>query len=107
MLKFIIQKLLNKKWMALSLFLGNVLLIAIACANPMYSQAVLQRALVREMRDYLISSNQHPGTIVARNSFSPLRKDKNLAGIQATEDMLRDMQAIKAKLDELGRMTDA
>lgn len=91
MLNFIFQKILNKKWMILSLLVGNLLMVAVATANPMYSQAVLQRALVREMRDYLISSNQHPGTIVARNSFSPLRKDKNLAGIQATEDMLRDM----------------
>ena len=91
MFNFIFQKILNKKWMILSLLVGNLLMVAVATANPMYSQAVLQRALVREMRDYLISSNQHPGTIVARNSFSPLRKDKNLAGIQATEDMLRDM----------------
>ena len=69
MLKFIIQKLLNKKWMALSLFLGNVLLIAIACANPMYSQAILQRTLTQDMNKYLIEYNRYPGAISLKSNY--------------------------------------
>ena len=69
MLKFIIQKLLNKKWMALSLFLGNVLLIAIACANPMYSQAMLQRTLTQDMNKYLAEQNRYPGAISFKTSY--------------------------------------
>ena len=41
MLKFIFRKMLNKKWMTISLLVGNLLMVAIAAAVPMYSQAVL------------------------------------------------------------------
>ena len=34
MIHFIKQKLLHKKWMVVSLLIGNILLIAIACSNP-------------------------------------------------------------------------
>ena len=70
MLKFIFQKILNKKWMAFSLLLGNVLLIAIACTNPMYSQAVLQRTLIQDMNQYILESNRYPGAISVKTSYS-------------------------------------
>ena len=40
MIHFIKQKLLHKKWMVVSLLIGNILLIAIACSNPMYQGEV-------------------------------------------------------------------
>ena len=43
MIHFIKQKLLHKKWMVVSLLIGNILLIAIACSNPMYQGAALQK----------------------------------------------------------------
>ena len=70
MFKFIFQKILNKKWMAFSLLLGNVMLIAIACTNPMYSQAVLQRTLVQDMNQYILESDRYPGAISVRTSYS-------------------------------------
>ena len=45
MLRFVIRKMLNKKWMVLSLLVGNILLISIAASNPMYTDAVLKRTL--------------------------------------------------------------
>ena len=77
MLKFIFQKILNKKWMAFSLFLGNVLLIAIACTNPMYSQAVLQRTLTQDMNQYLIESNRYPGAVSVKSSYSLYSEEEN------------------------------
>ena len=70
MLNFIVQKLLNKKWMALSLLLGNVLLIAIACANPMYSKAMLQRTLTQDMNKYLEEHNRYPGAISVKTNYA-------------------------------------
>ena len=35
MLRFVIRKMLSKKWMILSLLIGNILLISIASGNPM------------------------------------------------------------------------
>lgn len=70
MFGFIIRKLMNKKWMVISLLLGNLLLIAIAAANPMYSQAVMQRTLMQDMSDYMTENNTHPGTVVVRNRIA-------------------------------------
>lgn len=80
MLKFIFQKILNKKWMAFSLLLGNILLIAIACANPMYSQAVLQRTLTQDMNSYMLETNHYPGAISVKTSYS-LYSEENSAKI--------------------------
>lgn len=63
MFKFVFNKMLNKKWMVLSLLIGNILLISIACVNPMYTQAVLQRMLTRNLADYMEENNRYPGTI--------------------------------------------
>lgn len=51
MIRFLMQKLLHKKWMVVSLLIGNVLLIAIACSNPMYKNASLQRTLTKSFED--------------------------------------------------------
>ena len=37
MFKFVLNKMLNKKWMVLSLLIGNILLISIACVTRMSS----------------------------------------------------------------------
>ncbi len=86
MLKFIVQKLLNKKWMALSLFLGNVLLVAIACANPMYSQAMLQRTLTQDMNKYLEENNRYPGAISIKTNYASY--------IDETDDKLSKVEGI-------------
>jgi len=70
MFGFILQKLINKKWMVASLLLGNLLLIAVASANPMYSQAVMQRTLTLDMGNYLLEHNLHPGLLVVRGNAS-------------------------------------
>ena len=71
MLKFVIRKMFSKKWMVLSLLIGNILLISIASSNPMYMQAVLQRTLTQNLEAYLEEYNAYPGTAKLRlDSFS-------------------------------------
>ena len=36
MLNFVFRKIESKKWMVISLLVGNLLMIAIAAASPMY-----------------------------------------------------------------------
>ena len=36
MLRFVLRKMINKKWMVCALLIGNILLIGITCSNPMY-----------------------------------------------------------------------
>ncbi len=47
MFRFILKKLLHKKWMTMGLLLGNILLTAVASANPMYQSAARQKLMNR------------------------------------------------------------
>ena len=78
MLRFVIRKMLSKKWMILSLLIGNILLISIAAGNPMYTHAVFQRTITKNMETYLTEKNAYPGldrwTFVAYNRYDRLEK---------------------------------
>ena len=63
MLRFILCKIRNKKWMILSLLLGNLLMVAITASSSMYSQAALQRMLTNNLGEYMAENNKYPGTI--------------------------------------------
>lgn len=50
--------------MVISLLIGNVLLIAIACSNPMYQNAALQKTLQSKLNNYIQEENVNPGDSV-------------------------------------------
>ena len=54
MLRFVLHKLISKKWLALCLLIGNILLVAVASSNPLYTDAVLQRALTKHLSASLL-----------------------------------------------------
>ena len=60
MLKFVFRKMLNKKWMILSLLIGNVFLISIAMSGPMYIDAVTQNLLTRTLTDSYRETGEYP-----------------------------------------------
>lgn len=60
MLQIMLQKLLHKKWMVISLLIGNILLVAVAASHPMYQSASLQRMLTDEFNSYLEENNVFP-----------------------------------------------
>ena len=63
MFRFMIQKLRHKKWLALCLLIGNILLVAVAAGYPMYKDASLQRMLSDEFKSYGEKNGVHPGLI--------------------------------------------
>jgi len=70
MFGFVFRKMLSKKWMIISLLIGNLLMVAIAAANPMYSNAVLQRTLTQRLAAYQQEKSAHAGAIYLRASVS-------------------------------------
>lgn len=88
---FVLQKIKSKKWLILSLFVGNVLLIGIVASNFIYSQAVLQNALETELSDYLEENNVYPGTVTLTTTVS----DDSL-------DEMEDYEYIQSSIKELG-----
>ncbi|MDO4316574.1 MAG: FtsX-like permease family protein [Lachnospiraceae bacterium] len=73
MLRFIFQKLLNKKWLVLCILIGNILLVGIACCNPMYTRAALQKMLTKNMNQSLQEENRYPCMEVITAKLSDTR----------------------------------
>ncbi|MCL2216465.1 MAG: ABC transporter permease [Defluviitaleaceae bacterium] len=68
MIGFLLKKMLKNKWLMLCLITGNILLIGIAAAAPMYSMATMTRMLHQEMR--LVQINELRFPAVSRLSYS-------------------------------------
>lgn len=73
MLRFVISKIRAKKWMMFSLIIGNILLIAIACVNPMYTRAVLQKSMLNSLADEMELKGRYPGTVTVTASLLKLK----------------------------------
>ena len=73
MLRFVLRKIAKKKWMMLALLIGNALLVSITISNPMYTKAVLQRMLTRELSDFMVARNAYPGLISVRSGTNAAR----------------------------------
>ena len=83
--------------MILCLLLGNLLMIAISAAAPMYSHAALQRALTRNLSDYLVETGKNPGTVRVLTSYSLAARDKE----EAFQNVERSHQAFAQMLEEM------
>lgn len=62
MFRFVLRKMLHKKWLMAALLIGNILLVSIAAGNPMYTEAALQRMLTNTMADYVTQNGRYPTT---------------------------------------------
>ncbi len=93
MLRFVLQKLRGKPWMALSLLIGNILLVAIACANPLYAHAALQRALQADLNAYISQTGRYPGVVSVSASMA-----RNAGGL--THDAFDRAQELAASAAE-------
>ena len=120
MLKFVLQKLIHKKWIILCLLIGNILLISIASLNPMYMKASLQKMLTSNLNTYLQENNEYPLIVdltVAVNKKETLKiesplfnevdkvpdKVKSLFGIPVLEEISSNFTKKSQILPELVR----
>lgn len=60
MFRFLLQKLVHKKWMVLCLLIGNILMIAVASSYPLYQTASFQKMLDDEFKEYMLTNNTWP-----------------------------------------------
>ena len=61
MFSFLIRKMLKNRWMTLSLLLGNILLIGIVSAIPVYSEATMQKMLFKQTETFTTETGVYPG----------------------------------------------
>lgn len=81
--------MLNKKWMILSLLIGNIFLISIAMSGPMYIDAVTQNLLTRTLTDSYRETGEYPALYTMEANISKGKKDSTsaLEYAQAKADM--------------------
>lgn len=97
MLRFVLQKLWAKKWMMLSLLIGNILMVAIACVNPMYTRAVLQKTMIGELKEILVEKGRYPGGVTVTASML-----KYKGAIANQENFYRAQEAALSMDERLG-----
>jgi len=68
MISFLLQKMRQNKWLMLCLLVGNILLVGITSATPMYSAATMTRMIHQAMRVRQINYGVYPA--VSRLSFA-------------------------------------
>lgn len=91
MLDFVLQKMLNRKWIVICLLIGNILMISVASANPMYTDAIQIKSLNREISDYIEEKNTYPGIVTVDASLEVKNNSSNidsfLTGLENFKDM--------------------
>lgn len=75
MFRFILDKLLQKKWMAASLLVGNILLIAVACLNPIYVGGAMQKMLPQSLEQAACEKDEYPFMVQSSVALSVYEKD--------------------------------
>ncbi len=74
MFKLMLQKMWHKKWMALSLLVGCILLVATAVSFPLYQKAAYDRMLQDEFNKNISEDGRFP-TVLAMSTIS--KKDES------------------------------
>jgi len=72
MIRFLLHKIWQNKWLMFSLLIGNILLIGVVAATPMYNQATMNRILQQNLRAVQWHENQHPIIVELHYTFNVL-----------------------------------
>src|SRR5674476_147461 len=58
----VIKKIVNNKWMFLSMLIGLVLSTAMLSSIPTYTDGVMQKVLIKDLENYQVESGKYPGS---------------------------------------------
>lgn len=69
MLRLLIRKMINTRWMVLCLLIGFIMAAGMMSTVPIYMDASLQRILVKDMEKYQVNTNSFPGEYVVSKTI--------------------------------------
>lgn len=91
--KMILRKMLNNKWLEFSLLLGLIFSVALVSSMPIYTNAILERMLVKDLEQLQERTGQYPGIYWASAYFRE-ESEEDLATLHQrltqTGDYLRE-----------------
>jgi len=70
MISFLWQKMWKNKWMMVCLLIGNLLLVGIVAATPLYINATMRRILHQDMRASQMANDVHPTVMSLSFNFN-------------------------------------
>ena len=79
MFSYVLNKIRNKKWMSISLVIGNVLLIGLVVGIMVYSNAVLNRMLIKDLNISMEETGIYPLQTYVEIRMDRTRSDKSVA----------------------------
>ncbi|MBO9600689.1 MAG: FtsX-like permease family protein [Cohnella sp.] len=71
----ILRKMANNKWLQLNLWFGLTVCVALFSSMPLYSNAILQRTLVKELQQIQSVDGVYPGFVRVRTTNSSMTMD--------------------------------
>ncbi|MCL1877591.1 MAG: FtsX-like permease family protein, partial [Defluviitaleaceae bacterium] len=86
MISFLFRKMRKNKWLMMCLIIGNILLIGIAAATPMYSMATVTRMLHQSMRLRQANENVFPAQSQLAFHFEYTHPDFWVSAYEATHE---------------------
>jgi putative ABC transport system permease protein len=83
--------MIHNGWMVLCLAAGSLLAVALISSTPMYTGAIMQRMLVRDLEQFQVDRNIYPGMISARyNFYNPNPDAARVRFYKYVNDTIRD-----------------
>jgi len=70
MISFLWRKMWKNKWMMICLLIGNLLLVGIVAATPLYINATMRRILHQDMRNFQVEHETYPALMSLQFTFN-------------------------------------
>ena len=88
LLVMIVRNMVKNKWLQISMLLGLTLIVALVSSMPLYTSAILERMLIKELEQLQTGSDRYPGTymsssVVMRVTGSAEEQEQRIRNIDA------------------------
>jgi len=80
LLRMIFRKIIKQGWLQLSILFGLIIVVALVSSIPIYTNAILQRMLMKDMESIQLNNHIYPGALHAQLSLS-----KDVKQVQAEQ----------------------
>ena len=90
MISFLLSKIWKNKWIMLCLLIGNVMLIGIVSGTPIYTQASMQRILIKDMEQVQIDRNVHPAIMEVGYNFNNTPEEDSVSIFNTVDSVVVD-----------------
>lgn len=90
MLRSVIKKMINNRWMSGCLLIGFILVVAMVSSIPIYTDGILQKMLTTDLENYQIQNNVFPGYYSVKASLKNLDEEERISAYQSLKANLKE-----------------